>query len=172
MTPAISFTARLDIRPLGKADAHFLFESFQDDRLYRYIPRRPPRTIGAMAAEFSEFEAGAPDGSGETWLNWVIIRRDPRRHIGTLQATLFADGGLWIGYMISPDAWGNGFATEAVAWLIGAVQEMFPGRQMLASVDTRNTGSIRVLEKTGFARLRTEPATIYDEVTEDHIYAR
>jgi len=101
---------------------------------------------------FRRFLAGPSAGSGEVWLNWVIRERSSKACIGTLQATYFASGELWAGYKIIPPWWGRGVATAGVTWLLDELQSRFPGVPVLASVDTRNLGSVRVLEKCGFTR--------------------
>jgi RimJ/RimL family protein N-acetyltransferase len=160
----------LSNQPLRESDAHDLYVPFLDDRLYLYIPERPPKSVDALRTMFRSFEAGPPPGSGEVWLNWTIRQAADRLAIGTLQATLFADRSLWLGYKIRPDFWRRGFATQAVKWLIPVLQDRFSGQQLLASVDIRNIGSIRVLEKTGFKILRTEPAELHGERSEDYIF--
>jgi RimJ/RimL family protein N-acetyltransferase len=55
-----------------------------------------------------------------------------------------------IGYMVDPDAWNNGYATDAVE---GISQHAFEERRLnkvYAKVYARNDGSRRVLEKVGF----------------------
>ncbi len=156
---------------LKPAHAEHLFETFSDESLYRFIPEKPPRSLASMAAEYEEFAGGAPEGSGEIWLNWVIRKRRSQECLGTLQATRFADSSLWIGYKVSPRCWGLGIATQGVLWMLGELAVQFPGQQILASVDTRNLGSMRVLEKCGFVFLRTEAAELHGAATQDVIYA-
>ncbi|MEK8029742.1 GNAT family N-acetyltransferase [Ideonella sp. DXS29W] len=154
---------------LGVAHASELYPHLLDERLYRFIPERPPRSLEALQREYGEFSAGAPEGSGEVWLNWAI--RSPLAGcVGTLQATRFADGLIWVGYKIVPAFWGQGFATEALAWLVGELAERFQRQPIWAAVDTRNSASVRVLQKCGFELMRREPAELHGEPTEDFIY--
>ncbi len=55
-----------------------------------------------------------------------------------------------IGYILHPDAWGRGLATEALSAIIPQVFARFPLEALHADVDPRNIGSIRLLEKLGF----------------------
>lgn len=57
-----------------------------------------------------------------------------------------------IGYMIHPDYWGNGFATHAAKYLVQYGFNDQGLNRIYAVTDIKNTGSIRVLEKTGFQR--------------------
>jgi RimJ/RimL family protein N-acetyltransferase len=56
------------------------------------------------------------------------------------------------GFMIHPEYWGKGIATEASAAFIDHVFSSKLTDQLLADVDPRNVASLRVLEKLGFAR--------------------
>lgn len=157
---------------LEERHAADLHEALQDARLYPFIPENPPRSLERLQSAFREFQAGAPAGSGEVWLNWVIRDRETGACIGTLQATRFASGELWVGYKVVPAWWGRGVGTAGLRWLLDELQLRLPGVPLLASVDTRNLASVRVLEKCGFQLLRREAAELHGEVTEDFIYQR
>lgn len=55
-----------------------------------------------------------------------------------------------IGYILHPDHWGRGLATEALGAIIPTVFARFPLDAITADVDPRNPASIRLLEKLGF----------------------
>jgi RimJ/RimL family protein N-acetyltransferase len=57
------------------------------------------------------------------------------------------DGMPLVGYWIGQEHWGRGIATRALAAFVGIVTE----RPLRAYVAKENGGSIRVLEKCGFA---------------------
>ncbi|MCX9158629.1 GNAT family N-acetyltransferase [Niveibacterium sp. 24ML] len=156
--------------PLSEEHAIELHNDFLDERLYHFIPEGPPRSLEALQREYAEFNAGAPAGSGEVWLNWAIRDGASGTCVGTLQATRFADGLLWVGYKIVPSAWGKGIATSALSWLTGELFTKFDGQPLLAAVDTRNFSSIRVLEKCQFKLQRKEPAELHGKQTEDFIF--
>jgi RimJ/RimL family protein N-acetyltransferase len=147
-----------------------LHDALLDPRLYPFIPEDPPRSLDRLQAAFREFQAGAPAGSGEVWLNWVIRDGSTDSCIGTLQATRFASGEVWVGYKVIPAWWSRGVATAGLRWLLDELQSRFPAVPVLASVDTRNVASVRVLQKCGFDLLRREDAELHGEKTEDFIY--
>ncbi len=118
----------LEIEPLKPVHADLLFAAYQDPRLYQYIPGQPPSSLDALRKEYSEFEAGAPADSHEVWLNWVIKRCADQQCVGTLQATLMADGKLWIGYVIAPTYWGQGFASAAIQLMLAELRARFANR--------------------------------------------
>jgi RimJ/RimL family protein N-acetyltransferase len=160
----------LSIEALEVRHAAEMFEALQDPRLYPFIPEKPPLTLDRLEAGFRDFCTGPPAGSGEVWLNWVIRDRASGACVGTLQATRFASGELWAGYKVVPPWWGRGVGTAGLRWLLGELQRRFPGIPVLASVDTRNQASLRVLEKCGFEWLREEAAQLHGHATRDHIY--
>jgi ribosomal-protein-alanine N-acetyltransferase len=160
----------LTFETLQERHAAELHDALLDARLYPFIPESPPQSPEWLQAAFRRLQAGAPAGSGEVWLNWVIRDRETSACIGTLQATRFASGELWVGYKIVPAWWGRGVGTAGLRWLLGELQLRFPGEPVFASVDTRNLASVRVVRKCGFELLRREAAELHGEVTEDFIY--
>jgi [ribosomal protein S5]-alanine N-acetyltransferase len=160
----------LAYEPLAERHAVELHGELHDERLYRFIPEHPPRSLAALQREYAEFSGGAPQGSGEVWLNWAVREQESGRCVGTLQATRFADGLLWVGYKVVPTAWQRGIATSALGWLVHELLSKFDGQPILAAVDTRNHPSIRVLQKCHFHLLRREPAELHGQETEDLIY--
>jgi RimJ/RimL family protein N-acetyltransferase len=63
------------------------------------------------------------------------------------------DGHREVGYWISKRYWGRGIATRALAMFVELIEE----RPIQAWVAEHNRGSIRVLEKCGFARAEKQP---------------
>lgn len=161
--------AHLTIEPLTEAHADLLFAAYQEHSIYTYIPSQPPQSREALRQQFKAFAAGAPPGSNEIWLNWVIKYGETQQIVGTLQATWFADNHSWIGYTIVPAYWGQGIASAAVGLLLADLRQRFGAHTVFASVDTRNIASIKVLEHNGFTLARKEAAEIRGVPTEDYI---
>lgn len=63
------------------------------------------------------------------------------------------------GFMIHPDHWGRGFATEASTAFVDYVFSQSPATELRADVDPRNTASLKVLQKLGFAVTGTAERT-------------
>ncbi len=55
-----------------------------------------------------------------------------------------------IGYILHPDLWGRGLATEALSAVILRLFERHPIPSLRADIDPRNTASIKLLTKLGF----------------------
>ena len=163
-------TARLRIEPLRADHASLLFDALADPRIYTYVPDERHASVDSLVRRYAFLECGAPDDVTEVWLNWALQRIDTGAYIGTLQATVMPDSRAFIGYMLTPSAWGRGFGTEACRWLVGELQGRFAVDEILATVDTRNLASARLLERLGFERIGTTPAEIRGEATTDFRY--
>ncbi len=163
-------TARLRLEPLSAAHAPRLFPLLADPRLYTYVPDAARASVALLVERFDELARGAPDDAGETWLNWVLFRRDNDEAVGTLQATVEPDARAWIGYVLVPAAWGQGFASEACRWLVGELARRHAVRAVLATVDVRNARSIAVLERVGFERVARQAAELRGEASTDYLY--
>jgi ribosomal-protein-alanine N-acetyltransferase len=160
----------LAFEPLQEEHALALFEPFQEESMYQFIPERPPTSMESAKRDFKRLAAGPAGGSGEVWLNWAIRDSASASCLGTVQATLFADGLLWVGYKLAPVYWNRGVATRSVKWLVSELNSRYPNCPIHASVDTRNHASIRVLEKVGFQLTGKEAAEIDGLASEDFIY--
>ncbi|QMW02254.1 GNAT family N-acetyltransferase [Spirosoma foliorum] len=57
-----------------------------------------------------------------------------------------------LGYILHPDYWNQGYATEVTRKLIELAIHTFNATTIKATCDERNKGSIRVLEKSGFVQ--------------------
>lgn len=66
----------------------------------------------------------------------------------TLTPTL--KGTLEIGWVLSPAAYGKGYASEAAQAAVRWGDEAFPGKVMSCIIDPAHAASIRVAEKCGF----------------------
>jgi [ribosomal protein S5]-alanine N-acetyltransferase len=163
-------TARLAITPLRAAHAPLLFPLLADPRQYQFVPEAARASVTELWQRFDELERGPAPGSDELWLNWVLLRHDDGAPVGTLQATVTPGDHAWIGYALFPPTWGQGYATEACAWLVAELPARWHVTEILASVDTRNAKSIALLERLGFERAATEAAELHGERTTDFRY--
>ena len=88
--------------------------------------------------------------------HWERIRRDPSVTLRTVVADGAVVGNVLafdqsgrrvVGYWIGREHWGRGIATRALAAFLHELEE----RPLHATVAPANAGSVRVLEKCGFA---------------------
>lgn len=103
----------------------------------------------------------------------LLVRADgdPAGTVG-LNSPNVVWGTAEVGYMIDPDHWGNGYATDAVSRLCQYAFEERRLNKVYAKVYATNPASRRVLEKVGFVeegRLRAE-AFVEGEYVDVHRY--
>ena len=91
----------------------------------------------------------------------AIVRRADDRVIGGCRLHLTDPEGAAaadVGYALARDAWGQGFAPEAVQALIEFAFDSLGTRRVWAIVEPDNSRSQRVLEKAGLRRERFQRA--------------
>ncbi len=91
---------------------------------------------------------------GEQRLPWVIeVGGDV---VGMIEAKLQGRN-AGIGYVLSPDAWGHGYASEALGVISEALFRHSPVSAIWALCVMENLASARVLERSGYRRERLIP---------------
>lgn len=147
-------TERLRIEPLRSAHAGLVLSSLQDPAIYTYLPTDPP-TAESLQRSYDFWEGGrSPDGE-ERWLNWVAFLGDSMTPVGTFQATLPTREAGSIAYVVFPAFWRQGYAREMAARVITHLFQTYDNPSLFAEIDTRNLGSIRLVESLGLKRIAT-----------------
>lgn len=147
---AILQTARLRLEPLQVHHAALLFEDLRDPRIYRFIPQDPPTSVEALEARYGQLRRRrSPDGR-DHWLNWVMQLRQAGVYVGTLEATVYPDGSADIAYSVFPKFWGSGYGKEGCARMLAYLFDQGGITVARAAIDTRNTRSIKLVERLGF----------------------
>lgn len=91
------------------------------------------------------------------------------RLIGWINDTGMEGDTVELGWVISPDHWGKGYATEAVTAAIGALREAGFGC-VYAGAFRENAASIRVMQKCGMHLLDRTERLEYRGVLHDCVY--
>jgi RimJ/RimL family protein N-acetyltransferase len=81
---------------------------------------------------------------------WALEERATGRFVG--RAGLWQPEGwpgLEVGWVLSRDAWGLGYATEAGGAAIGYAFDVLQADEIISLIRPENTGSIRVAERLG-----------------------
>jgi [ribosomal protein S5]-alanine N-acetyltransferase len=133
-------TSRLCLRKARADDLDDLHEVFSDARAMRYWSTPPHADVG----ETREFLAKMLSADPAESCDYVVER----------QGFVIGKAGCWrvpeIGYILHPDAWGQGLAHEALTPIIAQVFAHFPTPEITADVDPRNAASLRLLARLGF----------------------
>ena len=95
---------------------------------------------------------------------WVVLDVS-KRSLGLVGLTPHKEGSDWeVSYQFMPGAWGNGYATEAIAYLL----DHAPVTRVIAETQVANGASCRLLERIGFV----EEIRLVRFGAEQIIYAR
>ena len=134
---------RVDLHPIEESDLPFLVEAMNDPDVWRTLRSRSPMN----RQQEREWFEGLADREGVVLL--VVAEGDPVGSVG------YGDvDGNWgtaeVGYVVHPDHWGNGYATEAVTLLTGYAFDERRLEKLAAGVYAHNPASMRVLEKAGW----------------------
>ncbi|TCO64792.1 GNAT family N-acetyltransferase [Actinocrispum wychmicini] len=135
------------LRSVENADLDALFEQMRDPESVHMaaFTAKDPNDRAAFDTHMSKLMT-SPD---------LILRAVTRNGqlVGTI-GSFVMDGNTEITYWIDRSVWGQGVASQAVALLL----DMVKIRPVRARAASDNLGSIRVLQKAGFAVVGTEIA--------------
>ncbi len=143
-------TLRLAMREFVPADSDDLFRLNSDPRVMRYIGDGKP--VGRTRhAEIMRRVLGYPTFYPDFGF-WYAMRRDTGKFVGwfTLKyAGKSAD--VETGYMLLPEAWGQGFATEGATAMVQYGFDDLGLERIIGVTHPKNLASQNVLKKAGLA---------------------
>jgi [ribosomal protein S5]-alanine N-acetyltransferase len=111
-------TLNYTLEPITAKHAELLFESLQDEAMYKFIPTNPPKSKEDLISKFKVWENRFSPDKNETWINYVIQDNVTKEYLGLLQATLTKNGNNYIAYEVIPRFWGKGIATQTLKYFI------------------------------------------------------
>ena len=141
-------TERLILRRMQKTDADDMYDYARRQDTTRYLTwnPHPDRKFSYQYLVYinTQYRAGG-------FYDWAVVHRDSGRMIGTCGFTRFDFGNeaAEIGYVINPDFWGRGYATEAVRRVIRFGFDYLSLHRIEAKFMEGNDASRRVMEKCG-----------------------
>jgi ribosomal-protein-alanine N-acetyltransferase len=148
-------TERLVLRRPHAADAPAIFARYASDpEVTRYMAWPTHRSLEDTYA-FLRF-------SDQVWGRWpkagplLVFTRDGVTLLGAAGIVNDTETVAQIGYVFARDAWGRGYATEALLANVEAVQRTGI-RRLEAGVHVDHPASCHVLEKAGFVREGIRP---------------
>src|SRR5215471_2049 len=139
-------TSRLVLRKPTLADAEAVFSRYASDpEVTRYLGWPRHRSVDDTKA-FLIF-------SDSEWSSWpagpyLIESLSERRLLGSTGFGFEAPSRAVTGYVLARDAWGNGYATEALTAIVDIAEGL--GVELYALCHPHHPASARVLEKCGF----------------------
>ena len=144
-------TERMLLRALEPADRDDLFAICSDAAVMRYWSTAPMSDVAEADAVIERSRLQLEQHVG---LRWAVVRREDGRVLGNISMFAFSDQNrrAEIGYIQGLQYWGQGYMSEALsavlAWAFGTLGL----HRLEADTDPRNAGSLRLLERLGFAR--------------------
>ena len=146
----IGDTSRITFEILKAEHAERVFDSLNDDRIYKYIPLLRYDTKGKLEDRFVMLSSKGPNDGTCIWLNWVLKEKTIDQYIGWIQTTIYDNGRAALAYVIFPKYWKQGYAKEACDSIIDHIFATYSIRTIFVEIDTRNTASIQLAKKLGF----------------------
>jgi RimJ/RimL family protein N-acetyltransferase len=145
-------TPRLLLRRPRATDASAIFERFASDREVTRFVGWPAHASVDDARAFVEF-------SDAEWLRWpagpyLVISRSDETLLGSTGLAFETPYRASTGYVLARDAWGRGYATEALRAMVELARRTRVVR-LYAICHVDHQASAHVLEKGGFTREAT-----------------
>jgi RimJ/RimL family protein N-acetyltransferase len=155
---------QVTLRTPEAEDVAFLQRNVNDPKIRRAIATVTPVT----ATEEQEWVEGANE-EGVSLL--ICADAEP---VGTIGLSDINEtwGHAEVGYWVTPDSWGEGYATAATTLLVGYGFDQRRLNKVVAYAFDFNAGSRRVLEKVGFVEegVHREEAFVDGEFVDVHRY--
>ncbi|HXR98338.1 MAG TPA: GNAT family N-acetyltransferase [Terriglobales bacterium] len=140
-------TARLRLRRPTPADAPAIFDRYASDaEVTRYMSWPRHRTLSDTLAFLAFCEE---EWSRTQFGTYLIESRETSCLLGSTGISIQPAGRGITGYILARDAWGRGFATEALTAMVELAREI-KLVSLHASCHAQHRASAHVLEKCGF----------------------
>lgn len=98
---------------------------------------------------------------------WALVKKESEEVIGWFMLKRTILDAPELGFMLCKSEWGNGYATEVSKALLDYAFNTLDEKKVIASSDSDNPASIKVLKKIGFVETKSysgEKDTCYFEV--------
>ena len=165
--PTNLLSERLRVEPLRPDHAGVVLPSMQDPTIYEHLPTDPP-TAEALQKKYDFWaKRRSPDGQ-ELWLNWIAFLRDSETPVAAFQATVPHGEEGALGYIVFRPFWRQGYGRELARCVVDHLFDSLGIPSVRAEIDTRNAGSIRLVESLGLTRVAfTEGADFFKGASSD-----
>jgi [ribosomal protein S5]-alanine N-acetyltransferase len=142
------FTDRLLLRDVTIDDSNNLHELFSLPEIEQFNSIEKPNSIHETINEINLMLEEQSQDKRKNY-SFCIINKDQKYFIGFIGMNLFADRFKLakIFFMINPNHWDNGYATEAAKSIIDFGFKTLFLHRIEAGADIENKRSVRVLEK-------------------------
>ena len=166
-------TDRLFLRTMNMNDAEAILAYRSDafeNRYQGWIPKKIEDVY-----DFINNRITTEVNVANTWHQMVVINREHKKLIGDIGIHFMDEENkqVELGFTLDKKYQGNGFATESVKQVIEYLFNTLNKYRIIASIDPRNSSSLKLVERLGFrkeAHFR-KSILIEGEWVDDLIYA-
>jgi len=146
-------TERLEIRPIDKADVEKIVGLWADPKVTEFMggPKDPE-----MIREYSMELATDPEAvfkeEGDRW--WSVCLKDSGQWLGKvalLSKEVQETAEIELCYFLLPDAWGQGYASEAATALAEHALSELALESIISLIEPENERSVHVAKRVGMA---------------------
>jgi len=155
-------TDRLILRPQALADAPDLFAILSDPDAMRFWNRAAILRLAVVEELVREQQSAVTEGLCRYWTMTL-----DGSAIGSVDLSLIQGGSAELGFLLRPDHWGMGLASEAVAAVIAHGLTALRLTRLAAVAQTANRAAARVLEKNDFTVVESRPVLLADGKKKD-----
>lgn len=131
-----------------------MFDVLRDPETYTYISRSAPKSVADVEEHFARLTQETAPDRADQWLNWIVWLRDSETPVGMVEATVYPDNVVFIGYVFDPRHHRRGYGYESTAeilrYLRGCGAKSFTG-----TIDIRHIASRALAIKLGFKHVST-----------------
>ena len=141
-------TERLMLREMRRSDARDMYEYSSNPKTSTYLlwdaHKTPEFTREFIDYVISKYKSGE-------YTDWALVCKEDGKMIGTAGFTRIDEENrvAEIGYVLNPDYWGRGFATEAAAVVVKFAFEVLNMHRVEAKFMFGNDSSLAVMRKLG-----------------------
>ncbi|NFP91312.1 GNAT family N-acetyltransferase [Clostridium sporogenes] len=166
-------TERLILKGITPSDVKSMFKYRSNPQIYEFQYLKP-QTVQDVENYIYAKTCKVPN-IPNTWYPLGIFIKESDELVGDMGIHFIGPDSLQveIGYTLSLEYQGKGYATEAVIGVIDHLFNNFNKHRILASVDPRNTRSIALLERIGMRKEAHFKESVWfnEEWTDDIVYA-
>ncbi len=141
-------TERLSLRAMHPIDAEDMYDYACRREVTEFLLWEPHPSVAYTKQYLGYIQSRYALGD---FYDWAVIERESRRMIGTCGFTRIdtVNNMAEIGYVLNPDFWGRGYATEMVQKIIEFAFSELGVHRIEARFMEGNRASLRVMEKLG-----------------------
>ena len=145
-------TERLRLRAMEPDDAVDLFCIYGDAETMRFASDDAFPQQATVLEMFASVQRLLADG---TSIEWGIDLKSEAKLVGTCGLHSFepGDGLAEVGCMLSREAWGKGYMTEALSAVLQYAKQELDLVALRAVIDEPNVRSVRLLRSLGFQQI-------------------